>query len=66
MRLCVTSTKSRERVMKNKIFKKSVSRNKETGFPIPNQEDLIINRSALVMVITCVVFTALIFWRKNG
>jgi hypothetical protein len=52
--------------MINPLFKKSVSRNKETGFPIPHKEDLIINRSALVMVITCVVFTALIFWRKNG
>lgn len=52
--------------MYNLLFKKSVSRNKETGFPIPDQEDLIINKNVLVMFITGVVLTTLVLWRKNG
>lgn len=45
---------------------KEVKRNRQTGFPIPNQETLIIDRNGILMVIVGVVFAMLFLWRKNG
>ena len=47
------------------IYHKEVKRNPHTGFPIPNQETLIIDRNGILMVIVGVVFAMLFLWRKH-
>ena len=47
------------------LFKKTVARNSETGFPIPDEETMIVNKIAVV--ITATALLAVMIWStKHG
>jgi hypothetical protein len=46
------------------FFKKEVRRNKETGFPVPNEEQVVLNKTS--MALATILVGAFVLWRANA
>ena len=46
------------------FFNKEVCRNRETGFPVPNKEQIVLNKKSVALV--TVLAAAFVLWRENA
>lgn len=51
--------------MSNRIFRKQVARNKQTGFPVPGEEEVVVNGKMIIIMSGAAIFTTVLTaWRQ--